>query len=472
MLDLDRTGSVLVIGAVRSGRSTTLRTIAAGLVATRSPEDLHLYGIDCGNRALDSLAALAHCGAVVSGDDPERLIRLVDLLAELVRRRGQTGQTTPPVVILVDRLEAFVARYAERDGGRLVDRLDQLLREGGAVGVTFVISGDRTAFTTRLSSAVESRLVLRQADRSDYGLVGLDVRRVPAHMPNGRALWAQTGHEVQIGILGPDPAGPAQDARLAAVAAGRWPDPAPDRRARRVDPLPDRVSLAELAALTTGVAPTQTATGAVVTIGAGGDELAAVAVDLSEAGPGFIVAGPPRSGRSTALATIVCSLATRPGNHRPVVIVAPRVSPLRELGARLGVAAVLTGSGADLASGIEAAMGGIDGPAALVIDDAELLGDGPPARILEALVRTARDTDLVVVAAATTDDLLLSRFRGWLADARRGRSGLLLNPASAADGEVFDLRLPRSTTGGWPPGRALLALRGHAAPVQVAIPEP
>ncbi|MDQ2729579.1 MAG: FtsK/SpoIIIE domain-containing protein, partial [Actinomycetota bacterium] len=203
VLDLDRTGSVLVIGAVRSGRSTTLRTIVAGLVATRSPEDLHLYGVDCGNRALDSLAALPHCGAVVSGDDPERLIRLVDLLSELVRHRGQTGQATPPVVVVVDRLEAFVARYAERDGGRLVDRLDQLLREGGAVGVTFVISGDRTAFTTRLSSAVEARLVLRQADRSDYGLVGLDVRRIPAHMPNGRALWAQTGHEVQIGILGP-----------------------------------------------------------------------------------------------------------------------------------------------------------------------------------------------------------------------------------------------------------------------------
>ena len=215
VVDLQTSGSLLVIGAVRSGRSTALRTIAVGLVTNRSPGDLHLYGIDCGNRALDALAQLPHCGAVVSSDDPERLARLVDLLTSLVRQRSQTGEVNPAVVVLIDRFEAFVARYAERDGGRLVEGVDRLVREGTAVGITFVISGDRTAFTTRLASAVESRLVLRQADRSDYGMLGLDVRRVPGHMPNGRALWAQTGHEVQIGILGSDAAETTQLAQLA-----------------------------------------------------------------------------------------------------------------------------------------------------------------------------------------------------------------------------------------------------------------
>ena len=85
------------------------------------------------------------------------------------------------------------------------------------MGVHFVISGDRTAFSSRLASAVEARLVLRQADRSDYGLFGLDARQVPAHMPNGRAIWAQNGHEVQIAVLGADG---TEDAQVAASA--RW----------------------------------------------------------------------------------------------------------------------------------------------------------------------------------------------------------------------------------------------------------
>jgi hypothetical protein len=39
----------------------------------------------------------------------------------------------------------------------------------------------------------------------------------------------------------------------------------------------------------------------------------------------------------------------------------------------------------------------------------------------------------------------------------------LLNPASRVDGELFELQLPRSISGGWPPGRALLVLRGAVA---------
>ncbi len=206
VLDLARAGSVLVGGSVRSGRSTTLRTIAAGLCRSAGPADLHMYAIDCGNRALDPLAALPHCGAVVSADDPDRLTRLMQMLGAQVqsRARSGSGDPGPAVVVLVDRLEAFVSRYGERDGGQLVDAFDRLLREGRAVGVHFVMSGDRTAFTSRLASAVEARLVLRQADRSDYSLFGLDARQVPAHMPNGRAIWAQDGHEVQIAVLGTD----------------------------------------------------------------------------------------------------------------------------------------------------------------------------------------------------------------------------------------------------------------------------
>lgn len=109
----------------------------------------------------------------------------------------------------------------------------------------------------------------------------------------------------------------------------------------------------------------------------------------------------------------------------------------------------------------------VGGPVAVLVDDAELLTDGPVAGLLQQVVREARDHDILVVAAATTDDLMLLRHRGWLADARRSRRGLLLCPGSSMDGEVFDLRLPRSLSGGWPAGRALLIERGTSRAVQV-----
>ena len=86
----------------------------------------------------------------------------------------------------------------------------------------------------------------------------------------------------------------------------------------------------------------------------------------------------------------------------------------------------------------------------------------------EPATRTVRDDGNLVIAAGTTDDLAGQRYRGWLAAMRRSRCGPLLNPLSHVDGEVFESTLPRSTRGGWPPGRALPVERGSSTAVQIA----
>jgi DNA segregation ATPase FtsK/SpoIIIE, S-DNA-T family len=491
VLDLMDTGPVLVAGAPRSGRSTVLRTLAAALARGTSWADLHLYALDCGNLALAPLADLPHCGAVVSGDDTARTARLLRLLsAEVSRRqrelaeagfaslqeqrRARPDAALPYVVLLLDRMEGFTARYAEFDGGRLVEEVEALLRVGPAVGVFTVVSADRTGFTPRMGSALGARLVLAQADRDDYAVFGLNPRAVPARMPPGRALWTAAGTadgalEVQLALLDPDPAGAAQAAAVRTVAQEarrRWAAAPRRSRPRRVDALPERITLAAARDLREAPAPRGDA---VCVVGVGGDELAPLEVDLAGDGPCFVVAGRPRSGRSTALACVVRSLRGRESGGLPVLVIAPRPSPLRDLAGLPGVVDVLEG-GPDLAAEIEDVLAEHPGPLAVVVDDAELVEDRHADAVLERVVKGARDEHRVVVAAATTDDLLSSRFRGWLGAARRSRAGLLLSPASHIDGEVFDLRLPRSTSGGGPAGRGLLALRGHAEPVQVAQP--
>jgi S-DNA-T family DNA segregation ATPase FtsK/SpoIIIE len=483
VLDLEDTGPVLVAGAVRSGRSTFLRVLAGALAAHAGPDDVHLYGLDCGNRALAPLAALPGCGAVVDGDDAERVTRLLGLLGDEVTHRQRVlsvggfgslaeqraasdpASALPYLVLLVDRLEALQARYGDVDGGQLLARLDHLLRQGPAVGLTVVAASDRTGVTHRLASAMEARLVLRQADRDDYTMLGVDRRAVPAAMPTGRALWVATGEEVQLAVLGDDPAGTAQAAalwRLGDALAERHAAVPPERRPRRVDQLPERITLAETEDLRTSPVP---GTPSVCVVGAGGDHLGPV--DLDMAGGGVVIAGPPHSGRSTALVTIVRSLRGRATGELGVLIVAPRPSPLRDLGDLPGVIDVL--DHADDVDAFEAVTAEHPhGALAVVIDDAELLADGRVAILLEQLVRRARDGEVLLVVAGATQDLLLHRYRGWLADVRRTRTGLLLDPVSHTDGEVFDLTLPRSVAGGWPPGRALLVVRGAARLVQVA----
>ncbi|MCW2670464.1 MAG: putative cell division-related protein, partial [Frankiales bacterium] len=69
-LDLGRDGHLLVAGAARSGRTTLLRALVGSLVAGSSPDDVHLYAIDCGNGSLLGLADLPHTGAVVTRTEP------------------------------------------------------------------------------------------------------------------------------------------------------------------------------------------------------------------------------------------------------------------------------------------------------------------------------------------------------------------------------------------------------------------
>lgn len=479
-IDLDKTGPVVIAGAVRSGRSTALRTLAGSLATATSPADVHLYALDCGNHALAALADFPHTGAVVDGADETRTERLFAMLTAEIGRRQRifmsggygslaeqrtavaTDDRMPHLVLLLDRLESFVGRYEEHNNGALLDRLETLLRTGPAVGVSCVLASDRTGLTHRIGSAVGARLVLAQATTDDLMYFGVDHKSVPSSMPPGRAIWTPTGEEVQIAILGEDPSGTAQLTHLRALGeelSRRWDGLLPDVRPQRLDPLPEEIDATQLEAMRVTPRPVGAA---VATLGVGGDHLGPVDVDIAALGGSFVVCGPSRSGRSTALVSIVESL----DGSLPVVVAAPRPSPLRDLDDPN--ITVLTN---DLPSALQAALAG-GGPVAVVIDDAELLDDHNVQTLLERFVRGSRDSGSVLIAAGTTEDILLNRYRGWLATARRERCGLILNPASHVDGEVFDLRLPRSTSGGWSPGRALLVRSGATSTIQVARPAP
>ncbi|MFC5747049.1 FtsK/SpoIIIE domain-containing protein [Actinomadura rugatobispora] len=491
-LDLANGGHLYLAGSAQSGRSTALRTIAGSLAGACSPYDVHLYAVDCGANALLPLVGLPHCGAVVTRDQLDRCERLLTALAAEVARRQQllaeagfaslTEQRAsvaatdrlPYMVLLLDRWEGFIGAFENYDYGRLVDAVLRLLREGASVGLRAVFTGDRTGLSGQISTVFDRRLILRMADPNDYGYAGVQEKQVPASMPPGRALELLTPgvplRESQIGLLGDDPSGTAQVAALQDLARacvtryGRLP-----RRQRpiHVDELPVRVTYREAMALDQDfLAPSPLWT----LVGVGGDTLAPVGIDLLNEGPGFVVAGPPRSGRSTTLRTIVHSFLdpTVAGGLVPVVLVTPRRSPLRLLAGRPGVLGLLTGDSE--ADDLIAAIGD-EHRYVVVVDDAELLDETELDDSLRDILRTARDGEHAVVIGGTTEDLGRG-YRGFLSDARRARSGVLLSVDSPEDGDLFGLRLPRNASLGGPTGRGLFVASGLTTGIQVALPPP
>ncbi|CAM5687195.1 FtsK/SpoIIIE domain-containing protein [Streptomyces hirsutus] len=270
-VDFSSFGHLMIGGAPRSGRSQVLRTIAGSLARTHSVTDVHLYGIDCGNGALNALTRLPHCGAVVGRNQTERVIRLVNRLkGELSRRQdlladkgyadigeqraaAAEGERLPHIVVLLDRWEGWVPTLGEIDHGSLTDELQTMMREGASVGIHLVLTGDRTLLVGRIATLTEDKYGLRLADRSDFSSLGIPARKVPEEIPPGRAFRNEAGTETQFALLAEDTTGQGQAAALTAIgeaAAARDadvpPGPAPvqGRQSAQSDLLPGGVGAA------------------------------------------------------------------------------------------------------------------------------------------------------------------------------------------------------------------------------------
>ncbi|MVO83855.1 cell division protein FtsK [Streptomyces sp. p1417] len=481
-LDLVHGEHIMLAGGARSGRSTALRSLAGSLAANTSPADVHLYGIDCGANALLPLANLPHCGAIVTRDQPDRVRRLLDRLSGEIARRQQylameglssaaeqrataaPEDRLPWMVLLIDNWEGYVAALENVDYGKLIDMATKIFREGAAVGVKVVMTADRSGFSGQVSPSFADKLILRLTDANEYSLAGLSAREVPKDMPSGRALRLtdQGVQESQIALLAPDPSGQAQVAALREIAAEAkrvHPVPPRDRRPLRVDELPMRITLEQAHALDPGFVPPSPLW---TLFCVGGDELEPIGIDLDESGPGFVIAGPPKSGRSTALLVAAKSLLA---NQVPTILVTPRRSPLRSLEEHPGVLGVLTADSTE--RDLKELVDRTDGKFAVVADDADMLYDGSLDRPLEEVAQNGRDGGIAIVVAGATDTLS-SQYRGFVVEARRSRQGMILSPQSASDGELFNVRVPTGSGGG-PVGRGILVRSGLMVPVQAIL---
>ena len=478
-------GHLLVIGSQKSGRSQVLRTLAAALGARCSTSDVHLYGLDCGNGALLPLQDLPQCGAVVTRTQTERAVRLLDRLSREVERRQQVlaeggysdigeqrrssraEDRLPHVVLFLDRWEGFLPTLGEVDGGHLTDVLLTVVREGASVGISAVITGDRSLGTSRMASLTDNKLVMRLADRGDYPLIGLSARSVPDLVPPGRGFFVDGAIETQVALLAEDESGQAQAAVLVEIAkVAHVRDALVPRAARpfRVDVLPSRISFDQAWELRPADAGPLFAL-----VGVGGDDLAGVGPELARgSGPAFVVAGPARSGKSTVLAVMAESLLR---NEVAIVVGAPKNSPLRALAGRPGVRGVVVEASAPAERWRELLTAESDRPLVVLLDDGDVLRDVPAADVFRDVLRGAFGPDRALVLGGNADSICTG-LSGWQVEAKKSRQGVLLSPQGSTDGDLIGIRVPRSAVGRpVRPGRGLVHL-GDGTALTVAVPMP
>ena len=466
----DVDGNMAVFGTSGSGTSTALRTIAAAAASSSiAGAPVWVYGVDFGARGLQPIALLPNVGSVVQGDDHDRLVRLLRMLAAMVDERAErfadAGAATlgeyrrrsgrddeARVVLLIDGIAAFRAEYEGTAEHRWWDALVELAARGRSVGVHVVVAGDRPAsLSSALAAVVQQRLVLRLTSDVDLAVLGVPGGALPAGTPAGRG-WLD-GFEMQVAVPGGVADVAAQGRELAQLAE-HLAAVAPGASAPVVGSLPAYITVREL--------PTAVGDGLPV-IGVADDTLAPVG--FVPAGT-FVVAGPPRSGRTTAIVTIVRAVVdVRPGVEP--VLLGRRRSPLFGVadwaGVGLGIADI-----EPMAHALAERVAATSTLRSLVVIEsiADLLGTGAEAAVHD-LVRACRDADALVVAEGEPGELAGS----WplLQAVKAGRAGIVLQP-DQLDGEaLFKTAFPRTRRGEYPPGRGLLVRDGRLDKVQVAV---
>lgn len=425
-------GHLVVVGGPASGTSTTLSSVTLDLCRRFDPDDLHLYALDLDAGLLAALERLPHMGAIIAPTDGERRTRLLRMLDDEVTARRTSGASAS-IVLLVDDLAGLARAHDPVRDPEPHRWFARIWSDGAAVGVSVAVSVDRAAdLPPELAATAGVVLVHATTDAGEGLRFGL--RRPTAGLVAGRAVRADDGLEVQIAR----PDGGDFASAAAAVAAGAAPA---GRGPARIASLPPRVSFGDLP----GSALSE-------------DQRIAVRFamgDLSLAPTGFalhdgehaLVLGPPRTGRTCALAAL--GAATRRAGVE-VTVVADRPGDLARL---LGVEPVRV-----------AELDAPEGRRLLLIDDADRVSD--PSGLLARLA-AARDGGCHLVASATAERLR-SSYGHWLNEMRTCRTGVLFRPGPL-DGDLLGAALPARLELPPVPGRGLIVADGAAEIAQVAL---
>ena len=233
-------GNLLVVGGTPSERSSALATLFLAVTDRLGPDRLHGYVVDWATgpaTRLSPLEDLPACAAVATTDDPDRVLRVLSRIVELLDdRAGREPSPSDPTVVLMVNDAGSLLRTLEPGGEYELGRelLERIVSNGPLHGITTVMTiVAEHAAPSRLLGQFKQRIVLHLDDRGVYRAMGVEPGRIPAQI-TGRAITVPELVEIQIAVgrrhLGRCGRTPGAARRTARTCAGgthpshRFPD--------------------------------------------------------------------------------------------------------------------------------------------------------------------------------------------------------------------------------------------------------
>ncbi|MEO3760781.1 type VII secretion protein EccCa [Mycobacterium sp. B14F4] len=496
-------GNVAIVGAPRSGKSTTLRTLMLALAETHGPAEVSFYCLDFGGGTLAGMRPMPHVGSVAGRHDADLCRRTVAVMASLMRSREEhfrrsgidsmteyraqrattdcaAADPYGDVFLVVDGWAAVRQEFEPLEGP-----ISAIAAQGLSFGVHVVLTASRWAeLRPAVKDQIATRIELRLGDPAESEMDRRRARTLGSSPP-GRGITAD-GREMVIALPRWDGESSATGLTEAIGATverllERWPD----ARAPQVELLPSVVHHRDLLREEGSErSPTD------VVLGLGEHDLRPVVADFAEQ-PHLLVLGESGCGKS-ALLRLLCRevIRTASADQVQLEIVDFRRALLgvvesEHLSGYAASPAALTSRLEKVLDRLRARLPGEDvtqrqlrdrswwsGPAIfLVIDDYDLVAasTGNPLTPLADFLPHAADLGLHVVVARRSGGAARAMFDPVLARMREvGCMGLMMS-ASPEEGVLLGSVRPSPQ----PPGRGTLTTRSRGEQlVQIGWTEP
>jgi DNA segregation ATPase FtsK/SpoIIIE, S-DNA-T family len=192
-------GHIAVVGGPRSGKSTTLRSVVAGMALTTTPQESQFFVLDFGGGTFAGMTGLPHVAGVGTRSEPDVVSRIIAEVTGVVDRREKYFRAQG-----IDSIETYRSRRAQgraddgygdvflvvdgwgtlrADFDDLEMEIQQLSTRGLTFGLHIVAATSRWAdFRAAMRDMFGSRLELRLGDPLDSEID----RRIAALVPQGR----------------------------------------------------------------------------------------------------------------------------------------------------------------------------------------------------------------------------------------------------------------------------------------------
>lgn len=192
-------GHVFVLGAPGAGKSMAIATLVTAATAAPSPQSTAAAA------SLDvtptSRGVAGGIRVVVAGDEPAGFWDdLADLYGQL-DLAGPEEQSQQRTLLVIDDVDALIARFEDDYRAVVIDRLVRVLREGPRHRIWVVASAQRiTPALHALAQLMPNTLRLRFDSKQEFVLSGgASADYIPELIPGG-ALWK--GTRMQIAVSG------------------------------------------------------------------------------------------------------------------------------------------------------------------------------------------------------------------------------------------------------------------------------